>query len=108
MGHHYVVTEGPAGEGWQVRDGAYFYAIETQGGSELLAYHWHPRGRSPIVAPHLHVGADIQIGQRLLSKVHLPTGAIRLQDVIRLAITELDVEPLRDDWEQVLARTLEP
>ena len=69
---------------------------------ELLAYHWHPRGKSPVVNPHLHVRANIQLGERWLGKVHLPTGAIELEDIVSLAVNELAVEPLREDWERLI------
>lgn len=98
----YEIHQAPDG-GWQTRVVAYLYAIE-QAGSELLAYHWHPRGRSAITRPHLHVRADIKIGERWLGKVHLPTGSVELEDVVALAIEELGVEPLREDWEQLLRR----
>lgn len=107
VGHHYVVVE-QAENAWHVLDAAYFYALERAGGGELVAYHWHPRGSSSVTAPHVHVRADVKVGQRLLPKLHLPTGVIRLQDLLRLAIVELDVEPLRDDWELILNQTLDP
>jgi hypothetical protein len=30
---------------------------------------------------------------------------VSIEEVLRLAITELGVEPLRDDWREVLERT---
>jgi hypothetical protein len=99
----YDIAQTPEG-GWQTRVVAYFYAIE-QDGSELLAYHWHPHGKSPITSPHLHVRADVQVGERWLGKVHLPTGAIELEDVVALAIEELGADPLREDWELLLRET---
>jgi hypothetical protein len=86
---------------WQARVVAYFYAIEYEG-AELLAYHWHPRGRSQVTGPHLHVRAAIQLGERWLGKVHLPTGAINLEDIVALTINELGAEPLREDWERLI------
>ncbi len=88
--------------GWQVQRAAYFYAIGLHDSGELLAYHWHPRGKSPVVDPHLHIRANIQLGERWLGKVHLPTGAIKLEDIVSLAVNELAVEPLREDWELLL------
>lgn len=72
-------------------------------GRTMLAYHWHPVGVSPVTWPHLHVSgslAGIDLG-----KAHLPTGVVPLQDVLRFAIVDLGVEPLRDDWRAVLAAT---
>jgi hypothetical protein len=105
VGQQFRVVESGRAEGWRVQVVAYFYALGQQGGGELLAYHWHPRESSSRLGPHLHVAAEIQVGQLWLPKVHLVTGPILLQDVLTLALMELDVTPLRDDWEQVLERT---
>jgi hypothetical protein len=85
-------------DGWRVEIAGYLYAIEYDG-RELVAYHWHPHGDSPITWPHMHVGASIQVGDRWLGKIHLPTGAVGLEQIVALAIAELGAEPLRDDWE---------
>ena len=39
-----------------------------------------------------------------LSKAHLLAGPITLVALIRMAITELGVEPLRPDWRPILDR----
>lgn len=102
VSEHYFVLEVPDA-GWQVQRAAYFYAVGRQDTGELLAFHWHPRGKSPIATPHLHVRVNIQIGERWLGKVHLPTGFVTIEDVVRLAIHELGATPLREDWEQLTA-----
>jgi hypothetical protein len=76
----------------------YNYAIEHDG-RDLVSYHWHPQGESPITWPHMHVGTDIHVGGRWFGKAHLPTGVVGLERVVALAITELGAKPLRDDWE---------
>ncbi len=88
-------------DGWHVEIVGYLYAIQYEG-RELVAYHWHPHGESPITWPHMHVGADIRVGDRWLGKVHLPTGALGLGRVVALAIAELGAKPLRDDWERLI------
>jgi len=103
ISEHYSITN-DSNTGWEVHRAAYFYAIGRQDTGELLAYHWHPRGKSQVTKPHLHVRADIQLGERWLGKVHLPTGAIGLEDIVVLAIQELGAEPLREDWELLLLR----
>jgi hypothetical protein len=101
VSEHYNITNDPD-MGWQVQRAAYFYAVGRHDTGELLAYHWHPLGKSPVVSPHLHVRANIQLGERWLGKVHLPTGPIELEDVVALTIEELGAEPLREDWELLL------
>lgn len=51
----------------------------------------------------MHVAANVEVDDRWLGKVHLPTGMVGLEQVAELAIVELGVEPLRDDWEQLIA-----
>ena len=99
VAEHYRVrnTEG----GWWVQVVAYSYILGYDG-RELIVYHWHPHGRSSITGPHLHVRADVEIGDRWLGKVHLPTGAIRLEDIVALAIEDLGAEPLREDWKRLI------
>jgi hypothetical protein len=78
----------------------YWYEIRRRDGPTVFAYHWHPVGLSHVTTPHLHVGGTS--GGLNLTRAHLPTGYITLQHVIRFAIVDLGVEPLRDDWREVL------
>lgn len=90
---------------WKVTTSAYAYTLETEGGSELIAYHWHPNERSAVTFPHLHLGAGALIGRPEFTKAHLPTGRVAIEDVLRLAIREFGVHPRRDDWETLLGYT---
>ena len=105
--HYQVVRTDDHDRGpWKVRTAAYNYAL-FDAGVEFLSYHWHPEHReeeSWITYPHLHVRAQGTTG-RLIQKAHLPTNRIALEDVLRLAISELNVTPRRKDWNQVLTRT---
>jgi hypothetical protein len=42
-------------DGWRVAILGYGYE-----GRELLSYHWHPSGHSPITWPHMHVAATFR------------------------------------------------
>ncbi len=88
---------------WAVTSAMYMYTFYDARGGQLLSYHWHPEGRSPITTPHLHLGASA-VTRDLLATAHLPTGLITLIDVIRLAIQDFGVRPLRRDWAAVLDR----
>ena len=76
---------------------------------ELLAYHWHPGGRSPITTLHLHISSrmpTVQIAPDdniAMGDMHLPTGLVSLSEVVRLLITESHVIPRRNDWGLILA-----
>ncbi len=95
----YEVRQSTAG--WHVEIVGYLYAIGYEGQrARLLPL--ASEGKSPITQPHMHVAAAVQIGDQWLGKVHLPTGVVGLEQVIALAIVELGVEPLRDDWERLI------
>jgi len=91
-------------EPWNVQTTAYFYELR-RGEQELLVYHWHPQGASPYTNPHLHLGPGAELGFRRLQGAHVPTGRVALEEVLRLAITELGARPRRKDWAEVLEAT---
>ena len=97
---------------WEVHTRGYMLALSMRGQmsqEEIVAYHWHPAGGGSITIPHLHVGSAIagtslQIGERYAHRLHFPTGSVPLSLVIRMAIEEFGVHPLRDDWREVLTQ----
>jgi hypothetical protein len=92
----------PRGERWHVSTVAYDYRINrADSGSELLSWHWHPTTGVPF--PHLHVAADA-----LSRRVHVPTGRVSIEAVVRMLLGELGVSPKRPKWEQVLAASERP
>lgn len=97
-------TEGDRGP-WKVETLAYSHGLETADAQEVIAYQWHPGQGSRITYPHMHLGSGIGADLGILEKVHIPTGRVALEDVLRFAITELGVEPQRDDWEETLTGT---
>jgi hypothetical protein len=104
--HYYHVAEEPERPShWAVRTAGYQYVLYGADGRAIVAYHWHPAGRSPVITPHLHLGAGAEVGRRDVADAHLPTGHITLEDVLRLAISEFGVRPLRRDWSEILDRT---
>lgn len=88
---------------WKVSTAAYFYALHEEKQREILAFHWHPETEGQK-EPHLHL-YDASNIVSMLSKVHLPTGRITLEQFLRFLIVELNVKPLRNDWERVLDGT---
>ncbi len=85
---------------WQARTVSYYYEFILPNGRQLLSYHWHPVGRSPIVWPHVHLPSHTAPVD--LSRAHLPTRPVGLEAVLRLAIEDVGVRPLRADWREVL------
>ena len=97
----YRLVRADDGTGWGVRPTGYRYEVREHDGPELVAYHWHPTGNSAITFPHVH--AHILGSAADLSKRHLPTGVVTPAEIVRCLIAELGVEPLRSDWQDVLA-----
>jgi hypothetical protein len=81
----------------------YRYALLDAGEREILAYHWHPIGRSAVTQPHLHLGPAAQVRQRDLAGAHLATGVISLADVVEMLIKSFDVEPRLRGWREIIA-----
>jgi hypothetical protein len=84
----------------------YIYAFSLPGRDNhpFLAYHWHP-SVPDIPYPHLHVGIMSMESSPLTPRTHVPTGLVALEQVLRLAITQFGVQPLRDDWARILDET---
>lgn len=89
---------------WAPRITAYYYALEDER-YEILAYHWHPEQTPNVTFPHLHLEAGSGVRRQELTRAHLPTGHVPLPAFLRMAITDFGVEPRREDWQDVLART---
>ena len=85
---------------WSVRTAGYLYEVLDDTRQRVLAYHWHPVGHSQVTYPHLNIGG--RTAPFDLTKAHLLAGPVTLVALIRMLITELDVEPLRLDWRDVL------
>jgi hypothetical protein len=96
----YAVQPEPDASGWRVDSLGYRYELYDDD-TELLAYHWHPFGRSSVVAPHVHI--TNRHPSLDLAKAHLPTGIVSPAAFLRCLIAELGVEPLRSDWQAVFA-----
>jgi hypothetical protein len=89
---------------WLARTTGYLYALEAADGREILSYHWHPGGRSPVTTPHLHLGAAAGSLRRELEKAHLATGFVTPVALVTLLIEQFAVRPRRGDWAAVLDR----
>lgn len=103
---------------YAVRTAAYRYTITDEQERELLVWHWDPEGRGRVRHPHLHVAypagppASIVlpttsgVGESPFPEIdvpglHVPTGRVLLEDVVRFLIEDLGVRG-RDGYEAVL------
>lgn len=90
---------------------SYWYEVSTTEDREILAFHWTPEADPSLMrtTPHLHVGSvniakDAPLAPKAFNKLHIPTGDVSLQAVVRFLIEEAGVEPRRADWSEILDR----
>jgi len=110
VGYSAVETKDPDRGPWKVKTESYIYRLTAADGAKVISFEWHPSGSSPVKTPHVQVG-PAGLGQglgdlgKLLSKAHIPTRRISMEQVLEFAIRELQVHYIRDDWEKVLMET---
>lgn len=101
-------------QAYAARTTSYQYEVSDIAGQELVIYDWHPTGRSPVTAPHLHIPAAraVVLAQRdgspragartHLGAMHFPTCHSETATIVEMRIREFGVDPVRQDWERVL------
>lgn len=99
----------PQDRRYRVHPVKYFYVFSTADRQELLNFQWTPEATRPgeRTFPHLHIGRGLLAGRAAIfpetfHKKHVPTGHVPFASIIRFAIEELGVPPLRNDWSAVL------
>jgi hypothetical protein len=87
-----------------VKTEAYVYSILTADTEkELFAFHWEPH--SKVKFPHVHLGFGAKgHGLPIDNRAHIPSGRVAVEDVVTFLIADLGIKPLKDDWEDVIAR----
>jgi hypothetical protein len=104
--HRYIVAEVEGERGpWAVRSTEYIYDIADEADEPIAAFHWHPldaQAGDEMRWPHLHAyGTHPSL---TLHRLHLPTGRVSIEAVVRFLIEDLQVVPRRDDWSAILDR----
>lgn len=104
--HRFVVRQADDPRGpWTTSTVEYIYEVSDERDDPIAAWHWHPASAQPGDAahwPHLHA-----YGTRdtlTLHRLHLPTGRVAIEAVVRFSIADLDVVPRRADWSAALDR----
>lgn len=88
------------------RQYAYTLSESEDLSAELFSWQWHPPAWPE---PHMHIGRG-HPDHGPLSKLHVPTGRVAFEQVLRFAITEYDVETAKPreealaDLDEVLRR----
>lgn len=98
---------------WRVTTQMYEYRLLDHELRELLVYHWQPGSEfAGPDHPHLHVSAALEaqidaFSRRTidLDRLHIATGRMSIEAVVRTLITEFRVAPMRHDWRNTLDRT---
>lgn len=86
---------------WRCTTHGYDYEVQLSSGEAVVSYHWHPASKTKM--PHLHIGrTQLASGAVLSHKVHVPTDRVSVESVVRSCITEYGVEPMHDDWDEIL------
>lgn len=57
-----------------------------------MARSWNKR-------PHMHVKAARSIENTPISNLHIPTGRVLIEDIVRFLIEDLGIDAIRSDWE---------
>ncbi len=104
--HGYRLTQVQGERGlWTASTLEYIYEVADERDEPIAAFHWHPVSRlagDEMRWPHVHAyGVRDNL---TLHKLHLPTGRVSIEAVVRFLIEDLDVIPRRDDWRTILDR----
>jgi hypothetical protein len=108
----FKVVEDEVHEGeWKVQTLSYAYGVKVQSkklkegdSDDVLIWHWHPY-ISEHPKPHVHPPITHRLLGLELPKLHVPTGRVSFEDVVRFLIDELRVVPVRKDWSEVVDTT---
>jgi len=93
IAQQYRIVRDPSNGPFRVTALQYKYAVETDGAREIVGYHWHPHGSSPVKFNHLHLGPGAEIGRpELHNKAHFPTGPVSFDEVIDCVIHVFEVK----------------
>lgn len=100
---------------WKLRTVEYRYRVQgTPDLNDEDCFRWEYVAReirdSQHCRHHLHLQGDYTLGPWRtvpLARVHLPTGWVTVEEIIRFLITELGVPPKEPRWEDLLRESEE-
>jgi len=90
---------------WKASTHGYVYRVSletTDGDAEIIGWHWHPTPTPRRPQPHVHVRSEQPYLGVTFSRLHIPSGRVAFEEVVRFLIAELQVLPNRRDWVEVL------
>lgn len=104
---YFRILWSPDHSAYKVKTESYTYEIEAwETHHELFSFHWEPHSKVSI--PHLHLGFGMR-GHELPidNKAHIPSGRVPVEDVVAFLIKELKIEPICENWEEIIGRARE-
>lgn len=88
---------------------SYWYQFEVDDHVEIIVFHWTPEAEENGARryPHIHIGPGLlrssgSFMDGTFHKAHIPTSRVSLEAVVRFAIEELEVRPIKQDWQTIL------
>ncbi len=94
-------------DNFRISTDKYYYVLWTPRANErLIDWHYHRRNTNSFEA-HLHIRDDVRgraTGHTLVD-LHVPTGRVPLEDVVRFAIQEQNVTAREAGWKNILDQT---
>jgi hypothetical protein len=99
-------TQAAPGE-YQLATVQYGYSIGTPGSEPTVRWEYRRTRQQPDATwcrHHIQGPIDIPMGSGSLrlNNVHVPTGWVTVEEVLRFCLAELSVPPLSEDWDRVL------
>lgn len=85
----------------------YYYVFWTPRADErVIDWHYHRRKTNTVEA-HLHIRDDVRhrAGGHALVDLHIPTGRVPLEDIVRFLIQEQNLSPRKTNWKDILDAT---
>jgi hypothetical protein len=100
-----------AGAEYRIRTLRYKYTLTPDGATDRL-FRWEYVQQRPPSAPswcrhHFQGNVKFTIGKKQahLNALHLPTGFVSLEEVLRFCIVDLEVPALSPNWDDVLTKS---
>ncbi|MGA9284867.1 MAG: hypothetical protein WBV85_05440 [Solirubrobacteraceae bacterium] len=93
-------------EDGRCRTDSYSYRLQPDGSTKSWLIRWEyvrdpPQGDYAYPRAHAHVNATYADGTSV-GHLHIPTGLVSLELVLRHLITDWNVKPRTEDWEDIL------
>ncbi|MEV6541262.1 hypothetical protein [Streptomyces sp. NPDC051665] len=88
---------------YKVSTRGYWYTIMNADGAEIIAWHWHPDGKSDVDYAHAHIGAAaLNPAAPISHKDHLRTGRMSFENVAS-NLLDLGVTPMNLNYAEILS-----